>query len=60
MSELASDSDPRRPADLKTCLINLKPAVSTCDAVGLEDITSSFVGARFCTLDDSALKTSRH
>jgi len=26
----------------------------------LEDIPSSFVGARFCTLDDSALKTSRH
>lgn len=60
MLELALDSRPRRPADLNTSLTNLKPASSTCDADGLEDTLSSFVGARLCTLDDSALEMSRH
>ncbi len=49
-----------RPADFKTSLTTLEPARSIDEAAGLEDIPSSFVGARFCTLDDSALKTSRH
>lgn len=60
VSELASDPEPRSPDDLKTSLINLKPAGSKRDVAELEDIASSFVGARFCSLDDSALKTSRH
>jgi hypothetical protein len=60
MLELASDSDPRRPVEIETFLTNLKRADSICGAAGTEDITSSFVGARFSTLDDSALKTSRH
>ncbi len=60
MWELASDRDSKWPADVKTSVTILEPARSINEAAELEDIPSSFVGARFCTLDDSALKTSRH